>query len=128
MINEKKITCILCPIGCKILVKIKDGECRIIDGSKCKKGEEYAINEILNPKRILTTSILIENGVWPLVSVRSTDLIPKEKLFHVLKEIKKKKIQAPVKSGHIIIKNVAETGINIIATKSVKDKKPYKRD
>jgi len=123
MVVEKKITCILCPIGCEILAKIKEDECRIIEGSMCKRGEEYAINEVLNPKRMLTTSILIENGVWPLVSVKTSELIPKEKLFHVLKEIKKTTIQAPVRPGQIIIKNVAETGINIIATKSVKEKR-----
>jgi len=92
-----------------------------MEGVKCKKGEEYAINEVLNPKRMLTTSILVENGIWPLVSVKSSEPIPKEKLFHALKEIKKTTITAPVNSGQIIIKNVAETGINIIATKSVKD-------
>ena len=121
MIVEKRITCIICPIGCDVLVKIEDGECKTIEGVKCKKGEEYAINEVLNPKRMLTTSILVVNGIWPLVSVKSSEPIPKEKLFHALKEIKITTITAPVNSGQIIIKNVAETGINIIATKSVKD-------
>ena len=123
MVVEKKITCILCPIGCEILAEIKEGECRIIEGCKCKGGEEYAINEVFNPKRMLTTSILIENGVWPLVSVKSSKPIPKEKLFNVLKQIKKTTIKAPVKSGQIIIKNLENIGINIIATKTVKEKK-----
>jgi len=121
MIVEKRITCIICPIGCEILVKIEDGKCSSMEGIKCKKGEEYVINEVLNPKRMLTTSVLVENGIWPLLSVKSSEPIPKEKLFDALKEIKNTTIKAPVNSGQIIIKNVAETGICIIATKSVKD-------
>ena len=119
MAVEKKITCVVCPIGCEILVKIEDGECRSIKGNKCKRGEEYAINEVLNPKRMLTTSVLVKDGVWPLVSIKTSEPVPKEKLFHVLQEVKKTAVQAPVDSGQIILKNAANTGINIVATKTV---------
>ena len=119
MAVEKKITCIVCPIGCKILVKIEDGKCRSIQGNECKRGEEYAINEVLNPKRILTTSVLVEYGVWPLVSIKTSEPVPKEKLFHVLQEVKKTVVRAPVISGQIILKNAANTGVDIVATKTV---------
>ena len=121
MVNEKKITCIICPIGCEILVELDDEECRIIEGSKCKRGEKYATNEALSPKRMLTTSVLVENGVLPLVSVKSSKPVPKEKLFHVLKETKKIAMNAPVNSGQTIIKNATNTGIDIIATKTVRE-------
>lgn len=119
MTDIKKITCIVCPIGCKILVKSDGKSFELLDGNKCKRGIEYARNEALNPKRMLTTSVLVKNGKWPLVSVKSTSPVPKEKLFSVLKEIKNKKISAPVKSGQIIIKDVAGTNINIISTKTI---------
>ena len=120
MTNKKKITCIVCPIGCKILVKTDGSTCEILEGCKCKRGVEYARSEALDPRRMLTTSVLVDNGNWPLVSVKSSKPVPKEKIFIVLDEIKKTRIKAPVKIGQVIIKNVSNTGIDIIASKSVK--------
>jgi len=120
MTNEKRITCVVCPIGCKILIKTDGTRFKILEGNKCKKGIEYARNEALDPRRMLTTSVLIEDGEWPLVSVKSSQPIPKEKVFTVLKEIKKTIAKAPIKSGQMVISNVADTNIDIIATKTVK--------
>ena len=119
MKNEQEITCIVCPIGCKILVRKKDDKAEVITGNKCKKGVDYAIYEAIDPKRMLTSSILVENGQWPLVSVKTTAPIPKDNIFKVLENIKKIKIKAPVKIGDKIIKNVAGTNINVIATRAV---------
>ena len=121
MTKEKKITCIVCPIGCKIIVRIDKTCFEVVSGNKCKRGIEYARNEALDPRRMLTTSVLVNNGEWPLVSVKSSESVPKEKLFSVLEEIKKANVKAPVESGQIIIKYAANTGINIVATKEVKN-------
>jgi CxxC motif-containing protein len=120
--NEKEITCIVCPIGCKIKIKIKESSCEVVEGHICKKGFEYAQYEALNPQRMLTSSILVKNGIWPLVSVKSSQPIPKNKVLDVLKQIKKTTVNAPVKSGQILIKNVAQTGSDIITTKAVHKK------
>ena len=119
MIKENKITCIVCPIGCKILVRTDGKKIINLDGSKCKQGVDYAINEALDPRRMLTTSVLVKDGNWPLVSVKSSQSIPKEKVFEVLRKIKKIKVKAPIESGQVILTNVANTHIDIIATKSV---------
>jgi len=123
VIAEKNITCVVCPIGCKILIKIDGTQLEIVEGNKCKKGIEYVKNEAFNPRRMLTTSALVNGGEWPLVSVKSSKSVPKEKLFSILKEIKRTVVNAPVKSGQIIIKNTANTDINIVATKTVKKNK-----
>ena len=68
--DEKKITCIVCPIGCKILVKTKGKKLELVDGSKCKRGVEYARSEALDPRRTLTSSILVINGEVPLINVK----------------------------------------------------------
>jgi len=117
---EKEITCIVCPIGCKIIVKIDGTSFELVDGNKCKQGIDYARSEALDPKRVLTSSVLVENGEWPLVSVKTTKPIPKDKIFEVLQEIRNAKTNAPVKPGEILIENAAKTGINVIATKSIK--------
>ena len=119
MASEKEITCIVCPIGCKILVRTDGKHVKLIDGNKCKRGIDYARNEALDPRRMLTSSILVKDGKWPLVSVKSSKPVPKDKIFSVLKEIRNSKVDAPVGSGQIVIKNVADTNIDIIATKSI---------
>jgi CxxC motif-containing protein len=120
MSDKKEITCIVCPIGCKIVVKTDGKHFEVCNGNKCAKGIEYARAEALDPKRMLTSSILVKNGKWPLVSVRSSKPVPKNKLFEILKQIKKANVDAPIKPGQTIIKNVSNTNIDIIATKSVK--------
>lgn len=119
MTEEKEITCIVCPIGCKILVIMDGKRIKSLDGSKCKRGIDYTKHEALDPRRMLTTSVFVKGGEWPLVSVKSSQPVPKEKVFQVLKEIKKIKVKAPIKLGQIILTNVANTNINIIATKSI---------
>ncbi len=121
MTSEKEVTCIICPIGCKILVRMDGSKLEVLRGYKCKKGIEYARNETLDPRRMLTTSVLVKNGDWPLVSVKSSQPIPKEKLFFVLQKIQKAAVNAPVTLGEIVIKNVADTGIDIIVTKTVQN-------
>jgi len=119
MKNEKEITCIVCPVGCKILVKSDGKKAEVLSGEKCKKGIDYAMHEALDPRRMLTSSILVEGGEWPLVSVKSSKSIPKEWIFDILEEIKKTIVKAPIKSGQIVIKNVSGIGIDIVATKTV---------
>ncbi len=119
--SVKKITCIVCPISCKIRFKTDGTHFEIIDGNKCIKGIDYARNEALDPRRMLTSLALVKNGKWPLVSVKSSKPVPKNKVFSILEEIRKTIVNAPINSGQIIIKNVANTGINILATKSIEE-------
>jgi CxxC motif-containing protein len=116
---EKEVTCIICPIGCKLVVNTTGTLLDVLTGNKCKKGIEYVRNEVFDPRRMLTSSILIDGGEWPLVSVKSTAPVPKDKIFTVLEELHKITIKAPIKSKQIILKNVANTGIDIITTKTV---------
>lgn len=123
MRSEREITCIVCPIGCKILVKFDKKKVDVLSGHKCKQGVDYAVNEALDPRRMLTTSVLVEDGKWPLVSVKTSTSVPKDKFFSILKEIKKTTVRAPVNLGDIIIRNVLDTNIDVVATKTVKNAK-----
>jgi CxxC motif-containing protein len=120
--KDDEITCILCPLGCKITFKINGEEFTPLNGYKCKQGIDYARSEALDPKRTLTSSMLIIDGNWPLVSVKTTQPIPKKNIFTILEEIKKTVVKAPVKCGDTLIKNVGNTNINVIATKTVRKK------
>ncbi|MFX1478284.1 MAG: DUF1667 domain-containing protein [Promethearchaeota archaeon] len=116
--GSKDIRCIVCPTGCLVHVENINGEL-IIEGHSCNRGEEYAKEEFIAPKRILTTTIRVENGLLPLIPVRSDKAIPKEKLQETLEEIAKKTVKAPIKMGDILIKKVLGLNINIIASRDL---------
>jgi len=114
----RDIRCIICPTGCLVHVENINGEL-IIEGHSCKRGEVYARDEFIAPKRILTTTMRVENGFLPLIPVRSDKPIPKDKLVETLKEIAKIQFSAPIKMGDILIENVLELNINIIASRDL---------
>lgn len=116
--GSKDIRCIICPTGCLVHVEKVNGEL-IIEGHSCKRGEEYAREEFIAPKRILTTTIRVENGFLPLIPVRSDKPIPKDKLKDALNEIASTKIDAPIIMGAILIENVLGLNINIIASRDL---------
>jgi len=122
--NERleRLVCIICPNSCEIEVRIRNGNIKEIEGNLCHKGEEYVRSELFNPKRIVTSTVVVLNGEIPLVSVKTSRGVPKEKIFDVMDEISKIEINAPVKLGDVILRNVANTGADIIATRNV-DKK-----
>ena len=115
----KVIRCIVCPTGCSIQA-IDDGKGNVtFEGYTCKRGLEYAEQEYYEPKRILTTTMRVENGFLPLIPVRTDMPIPKDKLKDALKEIANKKVQPPIKMGDILIENVLGLDANVIASRNL---------
>ncbi|MCG2825618.1 MAG: DUF1667 domain-containing protein [Thermoplasmatales archaeon] len=72
---------------------------------------------------MLTSAVIFFGADLPIVSVKTLHPIPKEKLFNVLAEIKRTAVKAPIKSGDIVIKNAADTGVDIVSTKTVQRKR-----
>lgn len=110
--GAKTITCIMCPNGCEITYDL--------EGGMCGKGPEYVKNEILNPRRTLTTSVKVTGGEAPLVSVKTTGSISKERLMEAMRLISEIAVEAPVALGQVIRKDFVEPGVDLVATKSVK--------
>jgi CxxC motif-containing protein len=113
---EKKIICIICPLGCEISVEGEGENIRAMTGQSCKRGEEYARTEFIHPLRILTSTVKVAGSKGSLVAVRTNKPMPKELLFQGMKEIRKAEAHVPVKRGDVIIANILGTGIDIIAT------------
>lgn len=113
------MVCIVCPIGCNLEVEISNNEVISVKGNACKRGEVYAKSECIHPTRVLTTTIKVENGIYPVVSVKSTAPLPKELLFECMNVINNISVKAPISIGDILIKNICETNIDIIATKNL---------
>lgn len=115
----KEYICIICPNGCEIEALIEGTSVLKIEGAVCARGREYVEQELINPQRNIATSVLVEGGVLPLVSVRLTKPIPKNRIFDVMNEIKKIKLSAPVRINQIVMENVLNLNSDVIATKNV---------
>ena len=112
----RTLICIGCPNGCLVTVdKNQDGSLSIT-GNTCKKGEEYARNEVTAPKRTVTSIVRVSGGKNPVVSVKTKEEIPKEKIAACMEEINRTALKAPVSLGQIVIADVAGTGVDIVAT------------
>lgn len=115
----KEIRCIVCPTGCNIQVKrTEEGEI-VYEGYTCKRGLEYAKQEFVDPKRILTTTIRVKDGFLPLIPVRTDKAISKDKLNDALDVVAKKLVPAPIKMGDVLIENIMNEGANIIASRDI---------
>ena len=111
----KELTCIVCPRGCRLKI---DDDMNVF-GNACPRGEKYAIQELTNPTRTVTSSIRVTNRPYTLVSVKTDQPIPKDKMFEVMEEINKLTVEAPTKIGDIVKKNILDLGADIIVTKNI---------
>ena len=109
---RRELTCIACPLGCSLVVTIEEKNVMSVVGNTCKRGEEYAINECTAPKRTVTTTVRCENG--ELVSVKTRNPIPKEKVFEAMEIINSTIAKLPLTVGDVIIPDLF--GSEVIAT------------
>ena len=122
-VEKKHFTCVICPIGCEIDVELQGSDVASMTGDKCARGKEFVLQELEEPMRILTTTVRIKGAKWAMLPVRTDKPIPKRLLFRVIKELADIELQAPVKVSDAIIKDIAGTGANIIATRNMKQEK-----
>ncbi len=111
---ERKLTCIVCPLGCQLTVQLNGREVVKVEGNTCPRGAEYAKNECTNPRRTVTSTVRCENG--GLVSVKTDRPIPKEKMSECMQLINKAVAKLPVSIGDVILSDVF--GSNIVATQN----------
>ena len=116
---KKDLICILCPLGCRVSVEIDGKTVRKVLGIKCKKGGEYAKQEIVSPVRVLTTTVKTGRSDAPLVPVRSDKPIPKEKLVPCMREIARHTLNGPVELGQVVIKGILGLDVNMVACRSL---------
>lgn len=120
--SVKEYVCIVCPNGCLLKAELLEGELVNLQGAMCSRGVDYVKNEILTPLRTVSTSIKVVGGDLPLVSVRLDSPIPKEDVMRFINETRKIQLHAPIKIGEKVIINLWGTGVNVIATKNIKEK------
>ena len=117
--ERKELICIGCPLGCNLTVGMDGGQVVSVNGNTCKRGDDYARKELTDPRRIVTSTVPVAGGNLPVVSVKTASDIPKGKIRECLCALKGVTLTAPVQIGDVIVENVADTGVDVIATKSI---------
>ncbi len=109
----KSFTCIVCPNGCELKI---DEETLKVEGNRCPRGEEFAKSELTHPMRTITSTVKTIFREVPVLPVRVSADIPKDRIFDVMKEINGVLLKKKVGHGDIIISNVLDLGVDVIAT------------
>jgi CxxC motif-containing protein len=120
---RKELICVICPNGCQLQAEIQEVDEPVVTdiaGNLCDKGPEWARQEIINPMRTIASSVLVENGDFPMASVRTDSPISLKDIFKVMEKIRGIRLKAPVAIGDKVIEKVAGLDCNIIATRNVK--------
>ena len=112
-----ELICIGCPKGCHL--RVDENNNYEVSGAGCEKGEEYGKTELKDPRRVLTSTVAIEGAALKRCSVKTDSAIPKGELFNVMDALDQVILRSPVKIGDVVIKNVCNTGADIIATKNL---------
>ena len=116
---KRQITCIVCPTGCTITLQVKGRRILRIMGAPCRHGREYAAKEFHSPERMLTSTVLVRGAGRRLVPVRSSKPVAKGKILKCMNVLASLKVEAPVRIGQVLVRNILRSGADIIATGSV---------
>lgn len=118
-IETRELICIGCPLGCPLTVEMKGAEVVSVTGNTCPNGDRYARKEVTDPRRTVTSTVRVLGGSLPVVSVKTAQDIPKNKIFDCMQELATIRVKAPVQEGDVIVSNIADTGVPVIATKEI---------
>lgn len=115
-----EMPCIVCPMSCHIEIEEdENGNITSIKGNHCLRGKHYVLKELTHPERILTSTVKINNALYPRCPVMTSSFVPKEKMLDLMKIIKDIEVNAPVLINEIILKDIDGLNVDIIATRTL---------
>lgn len=118
-VETRIMNCIMCPLGCEMTVTIEDGAVTGVTGNTCPRGPKYAHDEVVAPKRMLTSTVRVNGGLLPLVPVVSKTTLPKERILDCAAALRQVVVEAPVSEGQVIVESILGLGVDIIASRSM---------
>ncbi len=117
--NTKELVCTVCPNSCSLTVELNlDGQAAKVSGNRCSRGETFAKQEVVCPMRVLTSTVLLDlgNGTEALLPVRSSSPFALSRHAGAMELLRHMTVKTPVKMGDVIIRNLFDTGVNIVAS------------
>ena len=119
MTETRELICIGCPMGCPMTVTLDSGVVTCVSGNTCKRGDDYARREVIAPMRMLTTTVPVTGGERAMVPVKTLGEVPKALLIDCARALCAVKLSAPIKAGDVVVQNILDTGVDVIAVKDV---------
>ena len=117
--EKKHFVCVVCPIGCEIDVVHEGSKIISMEGNRCEKSVEFVTQELIEPMRILTTTVRIQGSRWPVIPVRTDRTVPKRLFPRIMRDLRRIELQAPVSMLDVVVGDILNTGANIIATRTM---------
>lgn len=114
-----QFTCVVCPTSCVVNAEWNETELLDTDHAQCKLAWDFIRGEIFDPRRMVTSTVRVDDGDLPLVSVKTEPPVPKAMVFEVMQQLAHVVLKAPVNIGDIVVADVLGTGSNIVATKKI---------
>ena len=119
MSETRVLTCIGCPMGCRLTVSLEEGAVTAVTGNTCRRGDAYARREVTAPTRVLTTTVRVTGGMAPVVAVKTIGEVPKELVLSCARALRSVKVPAPVAAVDIIYRDILGTGVDVAAVGDV---------
>lgn len=116
--EKREIICVACPKGCRLETRRENGEI-LVSNEGCKRGREYAVNEINDPRRMVASSVSVSGGLHPLVPVYTSQPFPKGRIFELLSILREIKLEAPVRINQVVLADALGTGIDVLASRDL---------
>ncbi len=110
---KSTLTCIECPVGCTVHIEMEKGKVLSVTGNACPRGKAYAENEVVCPKRMLTTTVRMANG--KMLPVRTSAPVKKAEQFEIMQKVNAVHPDGDIQVGDILVENIAD-GVHLIAT------------
>jgi CxxC motif-containing protein len=117
--EKRKIICVRCPRGCEITTTLDGYSIVEIEGNVCNLGREYVTEEVTDPRRIVTTTVKVKNGDYPLVPVWTNVPVPKDEILKIMDTLREIELEAPVEIDQVVVKNILDTKADVITSSKV---------
>jgi CxxC motif-containing protein len=113
-----EIICVACPKGCRLEARRENDEI-LVTHEGCKRGREYAESEINDPRRMVATTVCVNNSSRALLPVYTASPFPKNRITELLNALRTMKVPAPVYANQVVLGNALGTGIDVIASRDL---------
>lgn len=124
-IETLQFNCTTCPSECLLTVEVErdvNGSVAAIHsvtGNRCPRGDKFAHQELTCPMRVLTTTVAVSGGDEALLPVRTVEAIPLALHAQAMALIRGLVVNAPIRMGDVVLKNLLDTNINLIASMDI---------
>jgi len=118
-VAERTLTCLVCPQGCELRAAVQGDRIVSLEGHECARGEQYAAEELFRPLRVLTTTVRLQSEHVPRLPVKTSAPVPRERLRACMAAARKRVVRPPVWCGEVVARDLAGTGAELVATRTV---------